>query len=110
MVYRIHRIRESARQQFRWALHVSGATEVKPRDYQVNGAVEAASPYAAWAVLKNSEAALRPGDLLEAENGSLRIFKFVGFEEARWIMPEISSALDGVPAAGGVPTPPPPAG
>ena len=25
---------------------------------------------------------------LEAEDGSLRIFKFVGFEEAQWVLPE----------------------
>jgi len=31
---------------------------------------------------------LLPGDLLEAENGALRIYKFVGFEEAQWVLPE----------------------
>jgi hypothetical protein len=28
------------------------------------------------------------GDLLEAPDGVLRIFKFVGFEEAHWVVPE----------------------
>ena len=112
-VYRIHRMRESARQQFRWAAHISGVTEVKPRDYMVDGSVEASSPYAAWSSLRDSPATLRPGDMLESESGGIRIFKYVGFDEARWIMPEVSSGIDleGLPpASGGTPTPTPPAG
>jgi hypothetical protein len=29
------------------------------------------------------------GDLLEAENGQLRICKYVGFEPAQWVIPEL---------------------
>jgi hypothetical protein len=35
---------------------------------------------------------LTVGDLLEAENGALRICKYVGFESASWLVPETKSA------------------
>ena len=51
--------------------------------------VEAQTPYAAFFALRDSAAPLEVGDLLEsAADGSLRIFKFVGFEEAQWALPE----------------------
>ena len=87
--YRIHRLKDHLRQQFRSAPHVSGAANVKPRDYELAGDVEATSPYTAFFSLKDSEAALQLGDLLEAEDQSLRIYKYVGFEEARWVLPEV---------------------
>jgi hypothetical protein len=87
MVYRIHRLKSHLRQQFRYAPHVSGISQVKPRDYEAAGTVEAASPYAAYFALRETPEALDVGDLLEAE-GALRILKFVGFEEARWVAPE----------------------
>jgi hypothetical protein len=87
-VYRIHRMKESHRHQFRWAPHTSGAMTVKPRDYEAGGSVEATSPYAAWSSLRQSERPLQVGDLLELEDGSLRIFKYVGFEEAAWFVAE----------------------
>jgi hypothetical protein len=37
--------------------------------------------------MRGAEAPLEPGDVLESETGGLRIFKFVGFEEARWALP-----------------------
>jgi hypothetical protein len=86
--YRIHRLKDHLRQQFRSAPHVSGAANVKPRDYELAGDVEASSPYFAYFSLKGSADALQPGDLLEAEDLSLRIYKYVGFEEARWVLPE----------------------
>ena len=86
--YKIHRLRDHLRQYFRNAPHVSGTASVKPRDYVPGDVVEAKSPYAAFFELRNSAAPLAPGDLLESENGELRIFKFVGFEEARWVLPE----------------------
>jgi hypothetical protein len=85
--YKIHRMKESHRQQFLWAPHTSGATTVKPRDYEEGGLVESSSPYAAWKELRESEQPLRVGDLLELEDGSLRIFKYVGLEEASWFVP-----------------------
>jgi hypothetical protein len=86
--YRIHRLKDHLRQTFRFAPHVSGAAAVKPRDYEPAGAVEAASPYAAFFALRETGAPLEVGDLLETDAGTLRIFKFVGFEEAEWIKPE----------------------
>jgi hypothetical protein len=82
--YRIHRLKDHLHQSFRQAPHVSGSANVKPRDYQPGDSIEAASPYAAFFALKETAAPLAPGDLLE----SLRIYKFVGFEEAQWVLPE----------------------
>ena len=88
MTYRIHRLKDHLRQQFRFGPHVSGTAQVKPRDYQPGTEVEAATPYAAFFALKDTGTPLEVGDLLETEDGALRIFKFVGFEEARWVLPE----------------------
>ena len=89
--YRIHRLKDHLRQQVRFAPHVSGTATLKPRDYQseqTDAPVEAPSPYAAFFALKDAARPLEVGDLLESEDGSLRIFKFVGFEEAQWALPE----------------------
>jgi hypothetical protein len=88
-VFRIHRMKDTPRQQFRWAPHVSGAANVKPKDYEPSGEVEAENEYAAWASLRGSEAPLMVGDILELQTGHLRICKYVGFEEARWFIPEM---------------------
>ncbi len=87
-LFRIYRMKETPRQQFRWAPHASGASQLKPRDFEPDGEVQAESPYEAWAGLRGSARALDIGDLLESESGELRICKYVGFEEARWILPE----------------------
>ena len=91
-MYRIHRLKDHLRQQVRFAPHVSGTATVKPRDYQLDEEVaervDAPTPYSAFFVLRDSATPLDVGDLLEAEDGSLRIFKFVGFEEAQWALPE----------------------
>lgn len=82
-------MKEAPRQQFRWAAHTSGVSVVKPKDYDKGSQKEASSPYALWIVTRESEEALQPGDLLESlESGELRIFKYIGFEEARWYTPE----------------------
>jgi len=81
-------MKDTPRQQFRWAPHVSGAANVKPRDYEPAGEVEAENEYAAWALLRGSEAPLLVGDILELPAGQPRICKYVGFEEARWFIPE----------------------
>ena len=86
--YQIHRLKEAPRQQFRWAPHTSGVTIVKPKDYQKGAVVDAASPYALWLSLRDAGTPLEVGDLLELEGGELRIFKYIGFEEARWYVPE----------------------
>jgi hypothetical protein len=86
--YQIHRLKNHLRQQFRFAPHVSGVSDVKPRDYEAAGTVDAASPYAAFFQMREAPNALEVGDMLEIE-GALRILKFVGFEEARWVLPEM---------------------
>ena len=87
--YRIHRLKDHLRQHFRFAPHVSGTAHVKPRDYEPAGAVDASSPYTAYFARKDAAAPLGPGDLLESADGrSLHIFKFVGFEEAQWVLPD----------------------
>jgi hypothetical protein len=97
--YRIHRLKEHLRTQVRFAPHVSGTASVKPRDYQpaapAEDLVEAETPYAAFFALRDSEARLEVGDLLESAEGSLRIFKFVGFEEAQWALPEPKAVAAG---------------
>jgi hypothetical protein len=90
-IYRVHRLKDHLREPFRFAPHVSGVANVKPRDYESRETAEAHSPYAAFFLLKESETPLLPGDVLEAEDGGLRIYKYVGFEEARWILPEVKT-------------------
>src|SRR6266851_1247308 len=89
--YQIHRLKESQRQQFRWAPHTSGVTLARPKDYEPGAVVQAESPYAAWLALRSTEQALQVGDMLEVE-GELRIYKYIGFEEARWFVPEPAPA------------------
>jgi len=87
-VYNIHRLRDHAQEHYRWAPHTSGVTQVKLKDYQESGQVEAPSVYSAWARLREAGTPLRVGDLLEAETGQLSICKYVGFEEAQWVQAE----------------------
>ena len=87
--YQIHRLRNHLRQQFRFGPHVSGTAVVKPRDYEPGLSVEAATPYAAFFSLRDSGTPLEVGDLLESADGKLTVFKFVGFEEAQWQVPEV---------------------
>lgn len=87
-LYRIHRLKENLRQQFRWQPHLSGITAAKPKDYDEAFTVEAETPYAAWRLLHDTKDGLQVGDLLATEGGELRILKYIGFEEARWVIPE----------------------
>jgi hypothetical protein len=98
--YRIHRLKEHLQQSFRSAPHVSGAAQVKPRDYEpgpvpeaVAESIAAATPYAVYFALRENGKPLNPGDLLEAEGGALRIYKYVGFEDAQWLFPEPKPAF-----------------
>ncbi|MCU1335443.1 MAG: hypothetical protein JWO19_1024 [Bryobacterales bacterium] len=91
--YRIHRLKDHLRAQVRFAPHVSGIATVKPRDYETADQVEAEqveapTPYAAYFALRDTATPLQVGDLLETGDGSLRVFKYVGFEEAQWALPE----------------------
>ena len=86
---KIYRLKDHVYQHFRWAAHTAGASQVKRKDYEEGGEVEADGAYAAWTMLRDSERALRAGDLLESQDGTLRIYKYVGFEEAHWVIPEM---------------------
>jgi hypothetical protein len=88
-LYRVFRMKDAPRQQFRWAPHVSGPAAAKPKDFEPEGHIEALHEYDAWRILRESGTPLEVGDLLETENGQLRICKYVGFEPAQWIVPEI---------------------
>ena len=97
-LYRIHAMKESLRQQFRAAPHVSGNAAVKPKDYEPRGELEALHEYDAWRILRDSGHPLEVGDLLEAEDGQLRICKYVGFEPAQWVIPEPHPPAEPEPA------------
>lgn len=98
--YRVYRMKESPRQHFRWAPHVSGAASVKRKEYEECGQIEAANEYAAWEQLRTSEQPLNVGDLLETDTGALRICKYIGFEAAEWVLPpaEPGATQEGEPA------------
>lgn len=87
-LYRIYRMKDSPRQQFRWAPHVSGCASAKPKDYERRGQIEAQNEYDAWRLLKESGDPLAVGDLLETEDNQLRLCKYVGLEPAQWALPE----------------------
>jgi hypothetical protein len=103
-VYRIYRMKESPRQHFRLAPHVSGAVSVKPRDFEQVGQVEGKNEYDAWRTAREAGDPLEVGDLLETEDGHLRICKYVGFEPAEWALPEpkpaaaAETAIESTPA------------
>jgi len=101
--YRIYRMKEQASQQFRWAPHVSGATQIKRKDYDEAGSIKAANEYAAWQALREDGTPLRVGDLLGSQSGDLRICKYVGFDAAQWIAPEVKTGLESAPVAAGPP-------
>src|SRR5208282_6725700 len=89
--FRIHRLKDHLRQNFRFAPHLSGTASVKPRDYEPfeeASLVEASSPYAAFFAMRGADRPIQIGDVLECEDGALRIFKFVGIEEAQWVLPD----------------------
>jgi hypothetical protein len=96
--YRIYHMKDSPRQQFRWAPHVSGRASLKPRDYEPSGQVEAENEYDAWRRLRESGDPLAVGDLLESEDGQLRICKYVGFDPAEWVLPEPKPPVQPEPA------------
>lgn len=93
-IFRVYRLKDHLRQAFRYAPHVSGTAMIKPRDYEARGEVEAATPYAAFFALRNTAEPLLVGDVLETD-GELYICKFVGFEQAAWVMPAPAQAPPG---------------
>jgi hypothetical protein len=87
-LYRIHKLKDQSRQQFRWLPHTIGVSQAKPRDYDPGGSIDACGFYAAWLSLRGTESELGVGDILESDTGDLRICKYVGFEEVRWHVPD----------------------
>ncbi|WP_031498547.1 hypothetical protein [Bryobacter aggregatus] len=87
--FKIHRLKDSAAASFRWAPHTSGSASVKQKDYEPGDEREALSAYALFNELRGTPEELRVGDLLELPDGSLRIFKYVGLEEAAWFIPPV---------------------
>jgi hypothetical protein len=96
--YRVFRMKDVARQQFRLVPHVSGAVSVKPKDFEPVGQVEGLNEYDAWRASREAGDALQVGDLLESADGRLRICKFVGFEPAEWVLPEPKPPAEPEPA------------
>lgn len=106
-LFRIYRMKDSPRQQFRWAPHVTGCASLKPKDYEQKGEIEALHEYDAWQALRDSGDPLSVGDLLETLEGRLRICKYVGFEPAEWVLPEPKHApetFDSAPQPASQPT------
>jgi hypothetical protein len=99
-LFRIYRMKDSPRQQFRWAPHLAGSASLKPKDYEQRGEVEALNEYEAWRALREAAEPLCVGDLLESDRGELRVCKYVGFEPAQWVLPEQKQHTDAVPARG----------
>lgn len=88
MLFRIHRMKEQARESFRSAAHTSGCAVVKLKDYEPAGEIEGPNTYAVWTALRQTDRPLETGDILEDEAGVLRIAKYIGFETAQWWTPE----------------------
>lgn len=106
--YRIFRLKDHNRAHFRQLPHMSGMARIKPRDYEeTTDTVEAATPYAAWFAMKNSEQPLTVGDVLAEESGALCIIKFVGVEPAEWVLPEAKPDAAAVPVEAGTAAVPP---
>lgn len=101
MRYRIHRMKEPAREAFRSAAHTSAPAVAKQKDYEVSGETEAENAYAGWVALRETEHPLQTGDILEDETGALYIAKFIGFEPAQWWVPEPKTPV--TVASGGTP-------
>lgn len=89
-VFKIHRQKENARSSFRFAPHTSGAAVVKQKDYELAGEKEAASAYALFNSLRGTEDALEVGDVVELPDGALKIYKYVGLEDASWWVPVVA--------------------
>lgn len=104
-------MKEQSRLSFRAAPHTSGETAVKLKDYLESGSIDADSTYEAWESLRSTEHPLEVGDILESELGGIKICKYIGFEDAKWVVPEMKPGLEGLgalpaePVAAGAPTP-----
>jgi hypothetical protein len=93
MLFRIHRMKEAARESFRWAPHTGGLAIVKPKDYDLAGDTEGATVYGVWSALRQGGEPLRTGDILEDEAGKLWVAKYIGFENAQWWVAEVKAVV-----------------
>ena len=98
-------MKEQARLSFRAAPHTSGESAVKLKDYLEAGSIEAVNTYEAWELLRATDRPLEVGDILESELGGIKICKYIGFDDAKWIIPEVKPAVEPIPVAAGAPTP-----
>lgn len=92
-------MKDSPRQAFRWAPHTIGATVVKSKDYDEGGEFEAASAYTLWQSLRLTDGSLQLGDIVQLPDGTLRVYKYVGFEEAQWLIADAKPGPIPAPAA-----------
>ena len=86
-------MKDAPREHFRWVAHTGGLAAVKMKDYEAAGEVQAPTSYAAWKILGGENRPLEPGDVLEmltddGEPGELSVLKYIGFEPAKWYVPE----------------------
>ncbi len=87
---------------------MGGTAVVKPKDYELGEEIEANTPYAAWQDLQMEGTPLSPGDMLETlrEDGApseLQIAKYIGFEPAKWFVPEPKTETAALDAASAIP-------
>ncbi len=92
MRFRIYRLRESQRENYRWSAHTGGEASLKSRDYGRGETLDAETPYAAWRQLREAGVPLQIGDVLEAlavteSDAELWISKYIGLERAHWHVP-----------------------
>ena len=96
--YRVYYLKDSQRLHFRntppGSPQGSEPYQLKLKDYQEGGQVDAPSPYSAWKHLKETEdrRPIEVGDALELDTGALYVCRWTGFEEARWFVPEPPAA------------------
>jgi len=90
-------MKEQARLSFRSAPHTSGETAVKLKDYVEADSIEAVSTYEAWELLRATERPLEIGDILESELGAIKICKYIGFDDAKWIVPDVKPPAEPLP-------------
>lgn len=97
-------MKEQTRLSFRAAPHMSGETAVKLKDYVEAESIEAVNTYEAWEMLRATERPLEVGDILESELGEIQICKYIGFDVAKWILPEVKPGMEAMTVGAGNPT------
>lgn len=97
--YRIYYLKDSKVETYRLAPPREGDRLLRPPNYEDQGVIEAASPYAAWQLLQGEEAERRDlrkfgvGDILEPEGGRPILCNFWGFNQGEWRRKETEPPL-----------------